>query len=259
MKKQTLLLLFVGILFVGFTTSCSKKSNEGPKQEDNNGDGDGDDNGNTNVTAYLQGSNYYLLSMDSETEAKISSKVVKDYRPNDSNLFLYVWENTYSAGTPSGPNSFGAVAPWTSLVVAAPAGWSGFGISPDVDGHPGGAQLDLSGVGNDYVLHLAMKSKDNATHVVALWDASGTDYRVAIGPAAFNDAGAGRITPAYTDFTRDGEWHHIEIPISEFTKQGLIYRPGNPITTGNVFSMLSGGVAGKTLDIDGVFIYKPKK
>ena len=64
--------------------------------------------------------------------------------------------------------------------------------------------------------------------------------------------------PAYADFTRNGEWGEIEIPMSYFTKQGLIYSTNN--TTGiNVLSILSGGVMGTQLQFDACFIYKKAK
>ncbi|HEY6915659.1 MAG TPA: hypothetical protein VI413_13370, partial [Paludibacter sp.] len=60
--------------------------------------------------------------------------------------------------------------------------------------------------------------------------------------------------PSLGDFARDGEWHEIEIPMSTFKTMGLSY--SNFVSDPNIISFLSGGVTGKTLDLDAVFIYK---
>lgn len=248
MKKNTFILLFAALLIGGFT-AC-KKSSSSPEEEDPDGNGNG--GGNNKTAVYLEGSDYYLIAMDETTKDKINAKVNKDYRSDENLIKLNIWPGTgdsYTAGSPSGPNSFGEVQPWVSLVVNAPAGWSGFGFSPEA------TTVDFSGVTNDHVLHFAIKSKDDATHIIALTDGSG-EYRVAIGASGFNDNG--NITPAYTNFTRDGEWHHIEIPMSVFISKGLTYRSGG-FTGGNIFYALSGSAKGVTLDLDAIFIYKPKK
>ena len=56
------------------------------------------------------------------------------------------------------------------------------------------------------------------------------------------------------DFTRDGEWQEIEIPMSTLKTNGLLYSVG--MGTKNVLWLLAGGVAGTTIDLDAVFIYK---
>ena len=64
---------------------------------------------NTDYSKSLKGSNYYVIAMDATTFTSIQSKVVADFRPDDVTKFLYVWENTYSAGTSTGPNFYGEV------------------------------------------------------------------------------------------------------------------------------------------------------
>lgn len=240
MKKQTLLLLFVSMLFVGFTTSsCSKKGDDVTKEEEEE-----DGGGNANISKYLKGSDYYLLTLDASSEKNIGAAKIKgDYRTDDLNMFLYVWDGTYGAGSSSGPNSFGEVEGWTSLVVNT-IGWSGCGFSPAPSKF-----VNLSGVTSQHKLHFAMKSKDNATHQILLYDGVRT-VKVTIGATAFEG-----VQP-YTNFTRDGEWHHIEIPMTYLEDLGLRYTaPG--FNSGNALAILSGPVAGTTLDIDGVFFYKP--
>ena len=94
-----------------------------------------------------------------------------------------------------------------------------------------------------------MKSKDNATHQILLFDGTNTT-KITIGATAFDgDA-------PYKNFTRDGEWHEIEIPMSVLKNKGLRYTSSG-FNSGNLFAMLSGPVTGTTLDIDEIFFYKP--
>ena len=202
----------------------------------------------------LQGSEYYIIQMDGTTSAKIQSKIVADFRPNDNTKNLYIWPDgsTYDAGSTSGRNFYGEVEDWISLTVAN-VGWSGFGMSV---GDPVASELNaLSAIMADpsaYYFHIAMKSTDNASHLLGLDGALNTNGRVCIGATPFVD---GATFVPFTDITRDGEWNEIEIPMTYFTNQGLTYIPNN--TTGlNVLMALSGGVAGVTLQFDACFIYK---
>lgn len=250
MKKQSLLLMLLAVLFTASVTTSCKKSKTAPKDDDEQPGG----GGGTTAKTGLDGSDYYLLLLDPTTEEKVHSKVTKDYRIDEANIVLNIWPggDSYGPGNPSGPNAFGVVESWISLQVAS-LGWSGAGIATHADIT---STVNLSGVTDDHVLHFAMKSKGDETHVISLGDGS-NEPRIAIGKTPFNDNG--NITPVYTDFKRDGEWHHIEIPISEFTKKGLKYRNEVFASAKNLFSFLSGGKTGTTIDIDGVFIYKPKK
>src|SRR5690606_27714375 len=145
----------------------------------------------------------------------ISSKVKKDYRVDEANRWLFVWDGTYIDKPTTGPNAFGQVESWISMSVTN-VGWSGLGMTPDEK-----STVDLSGVTNEHVLHFAIKSKVGATYVLGLGDGS-TEAKFAIGQTAFDDYGT--VLQPYANFPRDGEWHHIEIPFTEFTKIGLNYR-----------------------------------
>jgi hypothetical protein len=202
----------------------------------------------TNFTHSLQGSAYYPIILDSVSAKVIKNKIVADLRPDESTKFLYIWNGTFTAGTCTGPNAFGEVEDWMSLVVGS-QGWSGGGFNVassdlldklvDVSTHPA-----------DYYLHLVIRSRNQTVYLIGL-DGQSTG-KIAIGATGFNDNGV--ITPAVADFTRDGEWHEIEIPMTTFTTNGLLYATG--LTGKNVMWFLAGGVSGATMDLDAVFIYK---
>lgn len=196
----------------------------------------------------LSGTEYYLISMDGVTAGKLGTKVKADFRPDELTKFLYIWDNTFTAGTASGPNCFGEVEPWVSLNVGS-VGWSGAGFNCK-----DGAALDklvaITTNPDKYYLHIAIKSKSPATFVFAMDGQSGAKF--AVGPAAFNDNGT--IIQPLADFPRDGEWQKIEIPMSTLKTNGLLYSAG--ATDKNVLWFLAGGTPGTELNIDGVFIYK---
>lgn len=213
---------------------------------------------NTNdFSKSLAGSDYYLMVLDGVTYEKIKSKVAKDFRPNDVEKWLYVWENTYAAGTASGPNFYGEVEGWTCMTVTN-VGWSGCGFfvgsSVGADGAIVGPGPDLTAIkaGEGWVLHLGMKSQDNATHTIVMYG-GGAEAKIAIGSAP----GDGGIAP-YCDFKRNGEWQEIEIPMDKFFEQGLLYREVSAKGE-NVLAVLSGAVQGTMLNLDACFIYKPAK
>lgn len=196
---------------------------------------------------FTQGSNYYLMSLDQTTADKIpAASISADLRPDDATRFLYIWSSTYTGNTASGPNWNGEVGEFISLSVNS-VGWSGFGFAAV------GAPVNMSGITSDYTFHIAMKSTATNSHIVALRGGNGLEARICIGATAFVD---GSLTyQPYTNFTRDGKWHLVEIPISAFMNLGLRYP--EPFTD-NYFYMLSGNNPGKTIDIDAVFIYKKK-
>jgi hypothetical protein len=196
----------------------------------------------------LMGTEYYIVSMDGVTATKLGTKVKSDFRPDELIKFLYIWDNTFVAGTSSGPNAFGEVEPWVALSVGT-VGWSGAGFNVK-----DGAALDklaaITANPDKYYLHIGIKSKSAATFVIGMDGQSNVKF--AIGPNAFNDNGT--IIQPLADFPRDGEWQKIEIPMSTLKTKGLLYSTG--MGEKNVFWFLAGGVAGTELNFDGVFIYK---
>ncbi len=201
-----------------------------------------------NFAVSLTGSEYYPIILDGVTATALGTKIKADFRPDEINKFLYIWNGTFTPGTPTGPNCFGLVEPWTSLVVGT-VGWSGAGFnSKDA------AALDklapITANPTNYFLHIGIKSRSNAVFVFGLDGQS--NVRFAVGSAPFNDNGT--IIQPLADFPRDGEWQKIEIPMSTLKTNGLLYSTG--MADKNVLWFLAGGVAGTTVDLDAVFIYK---
>lgn len=212
----------------------------------------------------LQGSEYYVFQLDETTIKKMRSRVKADLRANDggdgSNTHsFFIWEDTYSSGTTSGRNFYGEAEGWYSFQVLS-KGWSGGGLNIHDAADQQGGVADMNPLSAimanpaDYVFHIAMKSTDNATHMIQLGGSAGSKGSVAIGAADYNDNGT--IIKAVADFTRDGSWGEIEIPMTTFTNQGLQYASNNMGDGINALVFLSGGQAGTMLQFDACFIYK---
>lgn len=252
--KRFFSICLVAALTLGFV-ACEEPENGGegnkPNNEQNGGNNGGENNGGNNnggttdsAYACLNGSDYYVIVLGETYFQQIASKVKVDFRPNDVDRFLYVWNETYTGGTCSGPNVFGDVEDWTCLITGN-VGWTGMGYC--VPANLFEALVPVSLNPSEYVLHIAMKSQDDAVHEFVMYNfTSGGEIKVKVGDE----------NSPY-GFKRDGEWYEIEIPLTEWTNQGLLWTvPSKPE---NVLGILSGAVAGKHINLDACFIYKPAK
>ncbi|KAA6302221.1 MAG: hypothetical protein EZS26_001581 [Candidatus Ordinivivax streblomastigis] len=204
----------------------------------------------------LQGSNYYVIQLGESARAAIAGKMVIDLGPDDVNKFNYVWPdsgNSFVGGpAPDGQNCYGQYEGWISYMVGA-LGWSGGGYTISA-GFGNIDMTDLFNHVNDYVFHIALKAKHDKPFMFTFNDET-AEAKLVIGSTPFDDNG--KSYQPYTNFTRNGEWHEIEIPVSALNALGVFYR--NPFQNKTVFAYLAGGAAGTTLEYDAVFFYKPQK
>jgi hypothetical protein len=253
--------MFAAAMFV--LASCEKEGGndtgngglKDPNQEQpGNNNNQGGDNNNNNggstgeLHASLQGSEYVTISLDEYSTAAIQNKIKASYQLDDTNVFLYVWENTYAAGTPSGLNFYGEATGWSSLVVGN-VGWSGCGwcvVNPATVP----AFVENAADFANWKFHIGYKGQAGKAHIVILyWN--GGDYKFAIGEGSLDDAGISytAIAPTSGKF-QPNVWNEYEISLAE---TGLDFTKS---TTGNLAAVLSGGAAGTTLDVDAIFFYK---
>lgn len=270
MKKITWMLL-TGACIAGLTfTSCEKDSENGNDDSSlipGGGDDSGDDNGgDTELHASLQGSNYYVLFLDDDSYAAIEDKVVSDFRPQTTEdgqtvVNIDVWDGTYTGGTNSGLGFYGAATGWVSFVVGG-SGWSG-GAWDLYNG-----EVDVPGVENvtaiaedldSYYLHFAYKTnQEGKSHMAYMcWpsaDYGGTHFAFGDPDVPYVDGETSYqpVLPVSGEFVV-GEWNEYEIPLNTMN---LDFSQEPMKAAINLFAFLSGGVAGTTLDLDAVFIYK---
>lgn len=217
------------------------------------GEGEGEGGGDVDpgdLHASLQGSDYFIFQMDGVTSEKIASKIVADLRADDVTKFLYIWENTYSAGTTQGLNFYGEPEGWVSLDVLS-VGWSGFAYSI-ADTELLNKLSAIMSEPENYYFHIAIKSTDNASHLLFL-DGTAGSGKICVGEAAFVDGG--NTYQPVAGLKRDGSWNEIEVCMADLLAQGLSYGNNNTAAL-NVFGALSGGTAGTNLQFDAAFIYK---
>lgn len=203
----------------------------------------------------LQGSEYFIIQIDGISVESIKSKIKADFRPDDVTKHLYIWTEgdnlTYDSNDPSGLCFYEEPGEgWVSLTVRD-QGWSGFGYSIG-DLNALNALSAIMASPDDYYFHIAMKSTDQASHLFGIDGSAGTG-KVCIGGSPFVDKGV-PIQP-YKNITRDGEWNEIEIPMSYFLNQGVVFSNNNTEAK-NIFWGLSGAEPGVTLQYDACFIYK---
>ena len=208
----------------------------------------------------LQGDNYYVILLDDTSLNDIAGKVVADLRGP-----IYWWnEGAFTEGTSTGPNWRGELVSWQSVGIVAGSGWFGLGFHANsLSNDPDVANklyelINLNSNYENYYLHMCFKAQNNGMYNVKLYDAQ-LEPGVDVGGA----------TSTY-GFARDGEWYEVEIPLSEYFKQGLNYTKekidNNLAANGNtgeytVFAVTQSGngTYPTSLDVDAVFIYEKTK
>ncbi len=154
-----------------------------------------------------------------------------DMRPDNVSRFLYVWENTAEAYEPQGEPFEGGQ--FSCLHVTAPAGWFGFGCVSS-------APVDFSPLAKQpCFLRFAVKTSSLMPLFVKL--------------EGLNNSSAIVYLQGEYEFSRDGEWHLIEIPMSRFFSQGLDW---NGSVANKVYFSLVSEKADKDylVSFDGVWI-----
>lgn len=158
-------------------------------------------------TSSLSGSNYYLISLDTETYETIKDKVVADFRPNEVDCFLYDWAGGFTGGTCAGPNFYGVVTDWVNMSINTGLGWFGAGFfSMNLDNIK--KLANISAEPENYYLHMAWKGNNTGNYAVKLYDGVIDGCPVTVD-----------VDGEY-GFARDGEWHEIEVPLKAFYARG---------------------------------------
>lgn len=218
----------------------------------------------TKVYESLLGSDYYVIAMDPVTTASLGSAVKAELTCDDATMFFDWWGDGgfFSPGTCSGPNAYGQVEGWTSLLINNSQGWFGGAfrlinptpdqIKPDgsaegpyqADADKARARRDAlknNVTAGDFVLHLAMKSKSGGKFECNCFD--GEKFVI------------GTELDTY-GFKRDGKWHEIEIPVSVLMGDGTTFDWEKV----NAFAFWQAGDPFPAdMNLDAVFFYKPAK
>ncbi|MDR3129751.1 MAG: Ig-like domain-containing protein [Tannerellaceae bacterium] len=194
----------------------------------------------------LYGSNYHVLSLGENSFKSIQNRVVTDWRANSD---LQIWTSTFNASSTSNEvNSYGIADPWIGLTVSD-KGWSGGAFA--ITGH-----IDLTQVRSDrgkYCFHISLKSMQPVSvYTFSFTDGGKDTVQIAVG----NRKNVNGLMPKY-NFTRDGLWHEIQIPLSLPEFDNLYKEPfGGTQGSVNLVTFSAGGDVGTTLNMDAAFFYK---
>ena len=207
--------------------------------------------------AEVKGSKIWPILLDGQTFEANAAKVVADFRVDDTNRFLYVWENTYAAGDAKGKNFYGNNEGFTSLTVNAGPGWSGCGFFLDATNKEAYDALckAIAADPENFYMHVAIKSTDNKAHLMYAFNKA-ENAAWAIG-GNFEDNG--KTYTSAGSFERDGEWHEFDFALAPFAAKiaTVSMVPDDKGKVGaNLVCFLSGGVGGTMLDIDAIYIYQ---
>lgn len=188
---------------------------------------------------------YYVIYLDEATSnMNLTSSQTIDCGPNGTSRQLYNWNENggESIAAPEGKNTFGESGSYMSW--KKKADW--FGIGYNVGGST--APLNLSGISNDYYLHLAVKSTNPDKITFSTTDGKEKEAKIILGTG----------DDAIADFPRDGKWHNLDIPVNLLNlKYGLDFTTSTNYT-GNIFCLAFEGEEGATVDYDAVFFHGPK-
>lgn len=214
------------------------------------------------------GSNFYLIALDDASYQQISSKVVADFRARD----IWCWESgdAYPGITPTGTNWRGNTEEWFAVGININAmGWFGIGwcLTVNSDKAPFATIIpklaDIEKDYQNYYLHLAMKAQHDGVYRITLNPDKSPVWN---GDANQNESDARFDLGAKSqfNFTRDGEWHEVEIPMSYFFERGLDYAGAEGqaklLNGDNIFVITGAGSADgpspTSVEIDAIYIYK---
>lgn len=197
---------------------------------------------------------YLVISDDALAAFEKTGGKTTNVAPDDVTRFFYIWEGTFLAGDGSMPRVDMEEGDYLSLEIGN-VGWSGAGYNINK-----GAGVDLSNFSDATRFHCAyMSPTNNAPVSVALTimdgDADGSAAaKMSLGDP-FNDNGTTFpvIGPKMTD-----DWQGVDISFADLKKLWPAFNlAGLNAWTGNIVSILGGGVAGQTIAFDAVYFYSP--
>jgi hypothetical protein len=194
--------------------------------------------------ASLKGTHYHLLWLDPVSKAKLAGRIDGDYVPqcvSDCPIGITSWANSYVPAPCFDKNFYGEYSPWISFKVGNNGAWSAAGIWIN------GSDYDFSGLDASYTLHLALKNTTDAS----------VEFRFNNGTENVGFTIGSTLIESFApivDYTRNGEWQEIEIPMSELITRGFTWNA--PHAAGDICVMLGGPTENNPVEIDAFFFYK---
>jgi hypothetical protein len=200
----------------------------------------------------IEAKRIWPIVLDGVTAEANESIIAGDIRPdpeNGNNLDIWAAGETYTAGGGTGVNYFGNTEGYVSLIVAAPAGWSGGGFNiGKATSIQAMKDVKAAIVANPdkMFLHIGIKATTEGNHEFYLFGNDATAFN--IGKAAVEKGSV------IGDFTRDGAWHGFDIPMAQFAN--TIAETSINDAGQYIMSFLSGNAVGSQLNLDAIYFYE---
>ncbi|MBR1878262.1 MAG: Ig-like domain-containing protein [Paludibacteraceae bacterium] len=197
----------------------------------------------------IEAKRIWPIILDGTTADANASKIVADFRPNDNEKNLWVWDGSYSGGSATGANFFGNTDGYLSLVtVFDNYGGAGFNLADGSEFLAAATALRKEIVANpdNFALHMAIKSTDTQNVSYYILGCEGSYFTIGSAATSYSSNVIG-------DYARDGQWHEFNIELSAYATALANIVDGKE---GNVFCMLAAGPAGSVLNLDAVYIYE---
>lgn len=212
-------------------------------------------------TPTVKGSKIWPIILDADIKATVEDKIGYDFRTNDVDRMLYIWDGTYVGGGASGVNYFqtNSNGGFLSLKVNEGVTWSGCGFmikSTNLEAKTAMNELVAAIKANPskFHLHMAIKTTDpQANHYFTLFGLGGdntTGLKWCVGDK-YEPESNGRF-----NIVADGTWNVITFAFDRYIAPLEKYAEPAEDKGINYFTFGSGGVAGSTLNIDAVYIYQ---
>lgn len=209
----------------------------------------------------VKGSKIYPIVMDADTKAAVEDKIGYDFRTNDVDRMLYIWESTYVGGGASGSNYFqtNSNGGFLSLKVNEGVTWSGCGFTIKKENLEAKMAMNelvaaIKANPSKFHLHMALKTTDpQANHYFTLFGLGGdntTGLKWCVGDK-YEPESNGRFP-----IVADGTWNVITFAFDRYIAPLEKYAEPAEDKGINYFTFGSGGVAGSVLNIDAVYIYE---
>ena len=199
----------------------------------------------------IEAKRIWPIILDGVTAEANASLIAADFRPNDVEKNLWVWDGSYTGGNATGLNFYGNTEGYLSLVTATPTyGGAGFNLADGTEFLAAATALRKEIVANPdkFALHLAIKSTDAQNVSYYILSCEGTYFTIGSAATSYSSNVIG-------DYPRDGQWHEFNIELSAYATALASVVDGKE---GNVFCMLAAGPQGSVLNLDAVYIYEKK-
>lgn len=206
------------------------------------------------VFKFNSASKYYIIELDDKTKAAHLNESQYEYIGPDKEdgRNLFVWQgqggqNTINFRATKGEkNSFGVPDAFKACVAGA-CGWTGLGYNVGKS-HP----IDLSGIDDDYVFHISVKSSSKQPVDFYLVDGKKREAHLVFGDKNYDKH------EVIDNFPRDNKWYNIDIPMTYLEDYfGLSFKNDKAYEDNNLLCVLMGTTLGQILDYDAAFFYNP--